>query len=57
MLWAGRRVQIDRIMGRVINRRVDARRFFVYVHAFLIVSAAGLVLQAIVWTVHQPAVP
>ena len=45
-------------LGRVINRRVDARRFFVYVHAFLIVSGAGLVLQAIAtWTVHQPRTP
>jgi len=42
----------------VINRRVDARRFFVYVHAFLIVSGAGLVLQAIAtWTVHTPPTP
>ena len=42
-------------LGRVINRRFDARRFFVYVHAGLIVSGAGLVLQAIVtWIAHQP---
>ena len=40
----------------VINRRVDARRFFVVVHAGLIVSGAGLVLPAIVtWIAHQPA--
>ena len=44
------------VLGRVINRRFDARRFFTYVHAGLIVSGAGLVLQAIVtWTAHQPA--
>jgi hypothetical protein len=44
------------VLGRVINRRFDARRFFVYVHAGLIVSGAGLVWQAIVtWTAHQPA--
>ncbi len=44
------------VLGRMINRRVGARRFFVYVHAGLIVSGAGLVLQAIVtWTAHQPA--
>ena len=44
------------VLGRVINRRFDARRFFTYVHAGLIVSGAGLVLQAIVtWTTHQPA--
>jgi uncharacterized membrane protein YfcA len=44
------------VLGRVINRRFDARRFFVYVHAGLIVSGAALVLQAIVtWTAHQPA--
>jgi len=44
------------VLGRVINRRFDARRFFVYVHSGLIVSGAGLVLQAIVtWTTHQPA--
>ena len=43
-------------LGRVINRRFDARRFFVYVHAGLVVSGAGLVLQAIVtWTAHQAA--
>jgi uncharacterized membrane protein YfcA len=43
-------------LGRVINRRLDARRFLVYVHAGLIVSGAGLVLQAIVtWAAHQPA--
>jgi uncharacterized membrane protein YfcA len=35
-------------LGRAINRRFDARRFFVYVHAGLIISGAGLVLQAIV---------
>jgi uncharacterized membrane protein YfcA len=35
-------------LGRVINRRVDARRFFVYVHSGLLVSGAGLVVQAIV---------
>jgi hypothetical protein len=44
------------VLGRVINRRVDARRFFVYVHAGLVASGVGLVLQAIVtWTAHQPA--
>ena len=44
------------VLGRVINRRFDARRFFVYVHASLIVSGAGLVLQAIVaWSADQPA--
>jgi len=43
-------------LGRVINRRFDARRFFVYVHAGLVVSGAGLVLQAILtWTAHQAA--
>ena len=43
-------------LGRALNRRVDARRFFVYVHAGLIVSGVGLVLQAIVaWTAQQPA--
>ena len=44
------------VLGRVINRRFDARRFFVYVHAGLIVTGVGLVLQAIVtWTALQPA--
>jgi uncharacterized membrane protein YfcA len=44
------------VLGRVINRRFDASRFFVYVNAGLIVSGAGLVLQAIItWTAHQPA--
>ena len=43
-------------LGRVINRRFDSRRFFVYVHAGLIVSGAGLVVQAIVaWTAHHPS--
>jgi uncharacterized membrane protein YfcA len=35
------------VLGRRINRRVDARQFSVYVHAGLIVSGAGLVLQAL----------
>ncbi|MEP7262511.1 MAG: sulfite exporter TauE/SafE family protein [Usitatibacter sp.] len=44
------------VLGRRINRRVDARRFSVYVHAGLIVSGAGLVLQALVtWIAHRPA--
>jgi uncharacterized protein len=44
------------VLGRAINRRFDARRFFVYVHAGLIVTGAGLVLQAILaWAAHQPA--
>jgi uncharacterized membrane protein YfcA len=43
------------VLGRVINRRFDPHRFFVYVHAGLIVSGAGLVWQAIAtWTAHQP---
>jgi len=42
-------------LGRALNRRVDARRFFVYVHAGLIASGAGLMLQAIVtWIAQQP---
>jgi uncharacterized protein len=44
-------------LGRVINRHLDARRFLVYVHAGLLVSGAGLLLQAIVtWIVHPPPV-
>ena len=42
------------VLGRVINRRFDAGRFFVYVHAGLIVSGAGLVLQAIVTWARDP---
>jgi uncharacterized protein len=42
-------------LGRVINRRFDARRFFVYVHAGLIASGAGLVLQAIASLATQQA--
>ena len=43
-------------LGRVVNRRFDAGRLFVYVHAGLIVSGAGLVLQALVaWIAHRPA--
>ncbi len=34
-------------LGRAINRRVDVRRFFVYVYAILIASGGGLLLQAI----------
>jgi uncharacterized membrane protein YfcA len=34
-------------LGRVINRRLDARRFLLYVHTGLVVSGVGLVLQAI----------
>jgi len=42
-------------LGRVINRRLDARRFLVWVHAVLLASGAGLVLQAIVtWIARQP---
>lgn len=42
-------------LGRVMNRRLDAHRFLVYVHASLIVSGAGLLLQAIVtWLASQP---
>ena len=35
-------------LGRAINRRIDAHRFLVYVHAGLIASGAGLVFQSIV---------
>jgi uncharacterized membrane protein YfcA len=43
-------------LGRVINQRADAGRFFVYVHTGLVATGAALVLQAIViWTAHQPA--
>jgi hypothetical protein len=34
-------------LGRVINRRLEAERFLVYVHAGLLASGAALVLQAI----------
>ena len=38
-------------LGRAINRRFDARRFFVYVYAGLIASGGGLLVQAFVtWT-------
>lgn len=41
-------------LGRVINRRLDADRFFVYVYAGLIASGAGLLLQAIVsWAAQR----
>ena len=33
-------------LGRVINRRLEAERFLVYVHAGLLVSGAALLLQA-----------
>ena len=35
-------------LGRMINRYLDRDRFIVYVHAGLLISGAGLVLQAIV---------
>ena len=44
-------------LGRALNRRLDAQRFLTYVHAGLLASGAGLVLQAIVtWIAHQPPV-
>lgn len=44
-------------LGRALNRRLDAERFRAYVHAGLLASGAGLVLQAIVtWIAHQPPV-
>jgi uncharacterized protein len=44
------------VLGRTFNRRVDAGRFLVYVHAMLIASGAGLLVQALVgWGAHQPA--
>jgi uncharacterized protein len=45
-------------LGRVINRRLDTGRFLVYVHAGLLASGAGLLLQAIVsWSARQPPRP
>jgi uncharacterized membrane protein YfcA len=42
-------------LGRAINRRFDARRFFVYVYAGLIASGAGLLLQAVLtWAAGGP---
>jgi uncharacterized membrane protein YfcA len=42
-------------LGRVINRRVDASRFLIYVHAGLLASGVGLLVQASVsWIAHQP---
>ena len=42
-------------LGRVVNRRFDSRRFLIYVHASLLASGAGLLLQAAVtWIAHQP---
>lgn len=42
--------------GRAINRRIDARRFSIYVHAGLLASGAGLLLQAIAsWAARQAA--
>jgi uncharacterized membrane protein YfcA len=44
-------------LGRALNRRLDAQRFRTYVHAGLLASGAGLVLQAIVtWIARQPPV-
>jgi len=41
-------------LGRVVNRRLDAYRFLVYVHAGLLASGAGLVLQAVAtWIAHR----
>jgi uncharacterized membrane protein YfcA len=41
-------------LGRALNQRLDAQRFLVYVHAGLLASGAGLLLQAIgAWIAHQ----
>ena len=44
-------------LGRVINRRFDPRRFLIYVHAGLLLSGVGLVLQAIVTWISHPLAP
>jgi len=44
-------------LGRVINRRLDTRRFFVYVHSGLLASGAALVQQAIVTWISHPLAP
>jgi uncharacterized membrane protein YfcA len=42
-------------LGRAINRRLDVDRFLVYVHAGLLASGVGLLLQAIVtWIAQLP---
>jgi hypothetical protein len=42
-------------LGRVINARLDARRFLVFVHAGLLASGTGLLVQAIVTSnAHHP---
>ena len=42
-------------LGRAVNRRLDVGRFLIYVHALLLASGAGLLLQAIVtWIANQP---
>jgi uncharacterized protein len=41
-------------LGRALNRRLDAERFLAYVHAGLLASGTGLVLQAIAtWIAHS----
>lgn len=35
------------VLGRILNRRIEPARFLVYVHAFLIVVAGTLLIQAI----------
>ena len=41
-------------LGRVVNRRFDPQRFFVYVYAGLIASGVGLLVQAVVtWAAGQ----
>jgi uncharacterized membrane protein YfcA len=42
-------------LGRAINRRLDGDRFLVYVHAGLLASGAGLLVQAIVTWIAYPA--
>jgi uncharacterized membrane protein YfcA len=45
-------------MGRLINRRLDAARFLVFVHAGLLASGAGLLLQAISsWLAQRSTAP
>ena len=42
-------------LGRAINRRLAVDRFLVYVHAGLLASGVGLLLQGLVtWIAHQP---
>ena len=41
-------------LGRLVNRRIDARRFSIYVHAGLLAAEGCYCLPSITWIAHRP---